>query len=40
MWDFVDGGLGDNNQYGDALNDGTGLTEKGVLHRQRALSLR
>jgi hypothetical protein len=36
VWDFVDGGTGDSNQYGDALNDGTGLTAKGKLHRAQA----
>ena len=36
VWDLVDGGVGDVNDYGDALNDGTGLTPKGKLHAARA----
>ena len=32
-----DGGSGDSDQYGDALNDGSGLTAKGALHRAQAL---
>ncbi len=39
VWDFVDGGQGDPNQYGDATNDGSALTTKGKLHRERALSI-
>ena len=39
VWDFVDGGLGDANQYGDARNDGAGLSPKGLLHRAQALRL-
>lgn len=38
VWDFVDGGLEDgHNNYGDALNDGSGLTAKGKLHSQMAM---
>jgi hypothetical protein len=37
VWDFIDGGLGDSNEYGDARNDGGGLTAKGELHRAQAL---
>ena len=36
VWQFVDGGLKDLNAYGDALNDGSGLSKKGNLHRARA----
>lgn len=36
MWDFVDGGFGDKNSYGDVMNDGSGLTRKGRLHAARA----
>ena len=38
VWDFVDGGAGDVNGYGDVTNDGSALTAKGRLHRQRALA--
>eukprot|EP00912_Choanoflagellata_sp_UC4_P002059 UC4_evm1s1315 len=31
-WDLFDGGIGDPNGYGDGLNDGSGLTQKGKLH--------
>lgn len=33
VWDLFDGGMGDENDYGDGLDDGTGLTSKGRLHR-------
>ena len=38
VWDFVDGGAGDVNGYGDVTNNGRALTAKGRLHRQRALA--
>lgn len=37
VWQLVDGGVGDPNDYGDGTNDGTALTAKGQLHRARAL---
>ena len=36
VWQFVDGGLRDGNDYGDVTNDGTALTRKGQLHAARA----
>ena len=36
VWDLFDGGSGDTNSYGDAKNDGSGLTAKGKLHAARA----
>ena len=38
VWDSFDGGLYDANYYGDCLNNGTGLTAKGALHRQAVLN--
>jgi hypothetical protein len=38
VWDFVDGGGNDPNAYGDVTNDGSALTTKGKLHRERALN--
>jgi hypothetical protein len=39
VWDFADGGVGDANDYGDAKNDGSGLTTKGKLHAARAAQI-
>ena len=38
VWDLIDGGVGEENSYGDVQNDGTALTPKGALHRARGLS--
>ena len=38
--DFSDGGVGDSNDYGDAENDGSGLTPKGKLHAARAARMK
>ena len=40
VWDLCDGGVGDQNSYGDITNDGSALTRKGALHRARALKER
>eukprot|EP01052_Picozoa_sp_SAG31_P042772 SAG31_NODE_6899_length_1857_cov_2.766212_1_plen_232_part_00 len=40
IWDFADGGVGDPNDYGDAKNDGSGLTLKGKLHAARAARIK
>lgn len=40
VWDAVDGGQSDANDYGDLTNDGRNLTAKGFLHRARALATR
>jgi hypothetical protein len=37
VWDAVDGGLVNDNAYGDLTNGGSNLTAKGWLHRARAM---
>ena len=36
VWDFIDAGLNDVNDYGDVTADGKNLTTKGRLHAARA----
>mmetsp|Transcript_7051 Transcript_7051/g.20837 ORF Transcript_7051/g.20837 Transcript_7051/m.20837 type:complete len:175 (+) Transcript_7051:2-526(+) len=36
VWDLIDGGVGDPNEYGDVLNNGSGLTRKGQIHAAHA----
>lgn len=36
MWDFVDGGAGEQDEFGDVEGDGSALTHKGQLHATEA----